>query len=165
MTLLFVAMLFLMIGIVLLRKSQASRQHLGLPNGEVFYQDHNGQPMKAVTLSSRVYGLRGKPDCLIRTQDGIVPVELKKSARPPAHGGVYPSHYGEHVPYGLVLYRDDATRKVIPTPENIAWLASNIQELRAARSLPELDRSHCQKGRCRGCGMKYNCNQSLDTES
>lgn len=77
MILLSIAMLALGIGIFLLRKSQRQRLQLGLPNGDVFYQDHLGQPMPAVVLRSRIYGVRGKPDCLIRTADGIVPVELK----------------------------------------------------------------------------------------
>jgi hypothetical protein len=88
MILLIAATLALLIGIVLLRRSQRRRQQLGLPNGDVFYQDHQGQPMLAVALRSRVYNVRGKPDCLIRTSDGIIPVELKKSARPPSRGGV-----------------------------------------------------------------------------
>ena len=111
-----VAALALLLGIVLLQRSQRRRKQLGLPNGDVFYQDHQGQPMTAVTLRSRVYNLRGKPDCLIRTAEGIIPVELKKSARPPSRGDVYPNHmiqvlayivlvrehYAENVPYGLL---------------------------------------------------------------
>ncbi len=176
MTLVLTALIALLIGILLLRRSQQRRQQLGLPNGDVFYQDHRGQPMPAVTLQSRIYGVRGKPDCLIRTADGIVPVELKKSARPPARGGVYPNHliqvlayivlvrehYGEDVPYGLVIYGDKTARKVIPTPENLAWFAEVVQQVRSARGMEQLDRSHHQRSRCRGCGLKPNCDQSLD---
>jgi CRISPR/Cas system-associated exonuclease Cas4 (RecB family) len=132
--------------------------------------------MLAVTLQSRVYGVRGKPDCLIRTAEGIVPVELKKSARPPARGGVYPNHliqvlayivlvrehYGEDVPYGLVIYGDETARKVVPTPENLAWFAEVVQQVRSARSMEQLNRSHQQRSRCHGCGLKPNCDQSLD---
>ena len=85
------AAMALVLGIVLLRRSHRRRQQFGLPNGDVFYQDHQVQPMPAVVLHSRVYNLRGKPDCLIRTAEGIIPVELKKSARPPSRGGVYPT--------------------------------------------------------------------------
>lgn len=155
MILLLAATLALLIGIVLLHSSQHWRQRLGLPNGEVFYQDHHGQPMAAVALRSRVYNVRGKPDCLIRTADGIIPVELKKSARPPSRGGVYPNHliqvlayivlvrehYGESVPYGLVVYGDEAARKVLPTPENLTWFAQVVDQVRLARGLQQLDRS------------------------
>jgi CRISPR/Cas system-associated exonuclease Cas4 (RecB family) len=172
------AALALVIGIVLLHRSQPRRQQLGLPNGDVFYQDHQGQPMPAVALRSRVYGVRGKPDCLIRTADGIIPVELKKSARPPSGGGVYPNHliqvlayivlvrenYPEEVPYGLVIYGDEAARKILPTLGNLAWFAEVVNEVRVARGLSQLDRNHNQRSRCRGCGLKYGCNQSLDRD-
>ncbi len=96
------------------KERQGRRQQLGLPNEDVFYQDHHGQPMPARVLHSRISGVRGKPDCLIRTPEGIIPVELKKSAHPPARGGAYPNHliqvlayivlvreqYGEQVPMG-----------------------------------------------------------------
>ena len=52
MILLTAAVLALLLGIVLLRRSQQRRRLLGLPNGDVFYQDHSGQPMAAVTLRS-----------------------------------------------------------------------------------------------------------------
>jgi len=149
MILLLAATLALLIGIVLLRRSQRRRQQLGLPNGDVFYRDHHGQPMAAVALRSRVYNVRGKPDCLIRTADGIIPVELKKSARPPSRGGVYPNHliqvlayivlvrehYDEPVPYGLVVYGDEAARKVLPTPENLTRFAQVVDQVRLARGL------------------------------
>lgn len=176
MNLLFIAVLALLLGTFLLRKSQRRRRQLGLPNGDVIYQDHRGQPMAARVLYSRVYGVRGKPDCLIRTSEGILPVELKKSARPPAGGGVYPNHmiqvlayivlvrenYGEEVPYGLVLYANEAARKVVPTAENLEWFQEVVGDLRNARGAQWLDRSHHQKGRCRGCGLKRSCDQSLD---
>jgi len=43
---------------------ETNERELGLPNGDVFYQDHDGQPMLALTLHSHVYSVRGKPDCL-----------------------------------------------------------------------------------------------------
>ncbi len=132
--------------------------------------------MPSAVLRSRVYNLRGKPDCLIRTAEGIIPVELKKSARPPSHGGIYPNHliqvlayivlvrehYNEPVPYGLVVYGDEAARKVLPTIENLAWFAEVVEQVHRARGLPDIGRSHHQRSRCRGCGLKHSCDQSLD---
>jgi hypothetical protein len=43
---------------------ETNERELGLPNGDdVFYQDHDGQPMPALTLHSNVYRVR-KPDSL-----------------------------------------------------------------------------------------------------
>ena len=175
MLLLLAAFAALVLGVLLLRTSQSRRQALGIPNGDVFYQDHRAQPMPANTLTSKDWGLRGKPDCLIRNSDGIIPVELKKSSRPPSRGGVYPNHliqvlayivlvrehFGEEVPYGLVLYGNEEGRRVYPTPENLAWLKSVVEQIQSARNAADVDRSHRQVNRCRGCGMRESCDQSL----
>ncbi len=172
---LFAALLALLVGVFLLRVSQRRKKSIGIPHGDVVYQDHDSQRVSPPTLVSERLGLRGKPDCLIRNQDGIIPVELKKSARPPARGGVYPNHliqvlayivlvrehYGERVPYGLVLYGDEEPRKVYATPENIAWLEAVIAEVKRAQGASTVNRSHQQYGRCRGCGMRQSCDQSL----
>ena len=100
-----------------------------------------------MALRSAKLGISGKPDCLIRTADGIVPVELKKSKRPPARGEVYPNHmiqnlaYGalvedqmrERVPYGLVVYAGEQVRRVEFTESNRKWLMQTISAVQAAR--------------------------------
>lgn len=175
MVLLLAALVALVIGVLLLSFSQRRKRALRIPDGDVVYQDHESQRVSAPTLVSERLGLRGKPDCLIRNPDGIIPVELKKSARPPARGGVYPNHliqvlayivlvrehYGEQVPYGLVLYGKEEARKVYPTPENMAWLESVLMQVRHARGASNVDRSHRQHNRCRGCGMRESCDQAL----
>ncbi len=175
MLLLLAALGALVVGVLLLRLSQSRKRALGIPDGDVVYQDHESQQVSARTLVSERLGLRGKPDCLIRNADGIIPVELKKAARPPARGGVYPNHliqvlayivlvrehYGEQVPYGLVLYGNEEARKVYPTPENIAWLESVLMQVKRARGASTVDRSHQQYSRCRGCGMRQSCGQAL----
>jgi hypothetical protein len=62
----------------LLFAARRSRKKTGIPSGEIFYQDLVGQPFQAKVLRSSHWGISGKPDCLIRTPDGVVPVELKK---------------------------------------------------------------------------------------
>lgn len=175
MPLLLAALGALLVGVLLLQVSQRRKRALGIPEGDVVYQDHESQRVSPPTLVSERLGLRGKPDCLIRNPEGIIPVELKKSARPPARGGVYPNHliqvlayivlvrehYREPVPYGLVLYGDEEPRKVYATPQNLEWLENVILEVRRARRATSVDRSHTQRSRCRGCGMRESCNQSL----
>ncbi len=165
----------LVAGVLLLRFSRRRKRALGIPDGDVVYQDYESQRVSAPTLVSERLGLRGKPDCLIRNADGVIPVELKKSARPPARGGVYPNHliqvlayivlvrehYGEQVPYGLVLYGSEEPRRVYPTPENMAWLESVVKQIKLASGASTVDRSHQQCSRCRGCGVRQSCDQSL----
>jgi CRISPR-associated exonuclease Cas4 len=175
MTLVLLALLLFLLGSLLLRGGSRGRRETGIPDGEILYQDHSGQQIAPRALVSERYGISGKPDCLIRTPDGIVPVELKTSARPPRDGGVHPNHllqvlayclfveehYGEPIPYGLVRYRGQPARKVFVTKQDRAWVLATIADVREARDGGEAVRSHRQPGRCRGCGMRDECNQSL----
>jgi CRISPR-associated exonuclease Cas4 len=146
-----------------------------MPSGEVFYQDLPGQPFVARDLRSVVLGISGKPDCLIRTIDGVVPVELKHSNRPPARGGVYPNHMiqnlaycvlveeqlREKVPYGLVIYGGQQVRRIELTDANREWLMCTVAALRAARLAKQAKRNHNQCRRCSGCGVRAHCDQAL----
>ena len=152
-----------------------SRKRTGIPAGEVFYQDLVGQPFAAQDLRSLKLGISGKPGCLIRTANGIVPVELKKSKRPPARGEVYPNHMiqnlsycalveeqiGEQVPYGLVIYGGQQVRRVEFTDSNRKWLMHTIAAVQAARLREQANRNHNQRGRCSGCGVLDKYDQAL----
>jgi CRISPR-associated exonuclease Cas4 len=175
MTVLLMAATAMVLAILLFWLSARSRRKTGIPAGEVFYQDLVGQPFPAVALRSAKLGISGKPDCLIRTADGIVPVELKKSKRPPARGEVYPNHmiqnlaYGalvedqmkERVPYGLVVYAGEQVRRVEFTESNRKWLMQTISAVQAARLQQEAKRNHNQRGRCSGCGVRDLCDHAL----
>jgi hypothetical protein len=51
----------------LLLLARRARAKTGIPAGEIFYQDLEGQPFEAKVLRSARWGISGKPDCLIRT--------------------------------------------------------------------------------------------------
>ena len=83
----------------------------------------------------------------LRTIEGIVPVELKPSNKPPARIGVYPNHVIQNlahcvrveeqlkakVPYGLVIYAGQQVRRMELTTANREWLIRIIAEVKAAR--------------------------------
>jgi CRISPR-associated exonuclease Cas4 len=175
MTVLLMAATAMVLAILLFWLSARSRRRTGIPAGEVFYQDLVGQPFAARDLRSQKLGISGKPDCLIRTADGIVPVELKKSNRPPSRGEVYPNHMiqnlaycalveeqlGERVPYGLVIYAGQQVRRVAFTDSSRKWLMETIAAVQAARLQKEAQRNHNQRGRCTGCGVRDKCDQAL----
>jgi CRISPR-associated exonuclease Cas4 len=160
---------------IVLARYPISRRKTGIPSGEPFYQDLTSQPFRATTLCSSQFGISGKPDCLIRTADGIVPVELKKAKRPLARGEVYPNHmiqtlaycalveehFKARVPYGLVVYAGQRVRRVEYTEPNRRWLIETIQPLRAVRAPDQVRRNHHRRTRCTGCGLRNRCNQSL----
>jgi CRISPR/Cas system-associated exonuclease Cas4 (RecB family) len=165
----------LVLALLLFLLAARSRRKTGIPAGEVFYQDLPGQPFSGEPLRSDALRISGKPDCLIRTADGTVPVELKKSSKPPARGEVYPNHMiqalaycalvedqlKERVPYALVIYAGHQVRRVDFTDARRQWLFSTIHELQLAQQRLTENRSHNHRGRCAGCGVRPDCDQAL----
>ena len=161
----------------------------GLPSGSLVYSDTGFAVGKLAparvnaegerqerALVSRKYGLTGRPDYLVRTREGIVPVEAK-STRRPANGRPYDSHLmqlaaycllvedalGARVPYGLVRYADGESR-VEYTPELRETLLEIISEIREARDAEEVHRSHDERQRCASCGYREACDESLTND-
>lgn len=157
-----------------------------LPEGRIIYSD-TGVPVgriAPVTLNERGerqekplvshrHGLTGRPDYLVRTEGGIVPVEAK-STRCPANGVPYASHLmqlasycllveetlGERVPFGVVRYRDRQLR-VDYTDELRESLLSLLAEMRGARRASDVHRSHEETARCAACSYREICDESL----
>lgn len=154
------------------RRKDATRV---MPEGTVLYDDVSEQRYTSNILTSERYGLRGKPDYILMTDDGVVPVEVKSTTRPPRLGRVHPSHkaqilaycaivgesLGERIPYGLVIYRDGIPRRVIPTAKNMAWMQQMANSLRAGRQAGQQHRDHRHEQRCLSCGVRENCTEAL----
>jgi CRISPR-associated exonuclease Cas4 len=158
----------------------------GLPSGRLIYSD-TGNPVATLgpliesergvkqerPLVSQVYGLTGRPDYLVRTSDGIVPVEAK-STKCPASGRPYDSHVMQlaaycllvestlaaEVSYGVIKYSD---REIIVdyTEELRDELITLLKEMRAAREAEDVHRSHQDIRRCSKCSMREVCTESL----
>jgi CRISPR-associated exonuclease Cas4 len=158
----------------------------GLPAGALLYSD-TGRPVGRVSpvqinaegvrqerpLVSRTLRLVGRPDYLIETADGVIPVEVKSSACP-AGGRPYDSHVAqlaaycllvedvlaERVPYGVVRYRDREVR-VEYTDELRESTLAMLEEMSDAADDAEVHRSHEDPRRCAGCSMRDVCTESL----
>lgn len=169
----------------LLAASRAGRRS-GLPSGQLIYSDTgfavghiapttlNEQGVKQERpLVSKRYGLTGRPDYLVRTSEGIIPVEAK-STRCPANGKPYDSHVmqlaaycllaedvlGADVPYGVVRYADEEIA-VDYTPELREDLIALLEEMNDARLEDDVHRSHEDARRCKGCSMRESCDEAL----
>jgi CRISPR-associated exonuclease Cas4 len=180
---------FLVLLLVALSAYFASRRagmQTGLPSGRLIYSD-TGNPVGSIgsviesergvkqekPLISRAYGLTGRPDYLVRTRNGIVPVEAK-STKCPANGRPYASHVmqlaaycllvedviGAEVPYGVIKYSD---REIIVnyTEELKDELITLLEEMREARAAEDVHRSHNDARRCFKCSMREACTESL----
>lgn len=147
------------------------RQRHGIPGGKVVYSDTGAGGVPTKALYSPRYDLTGKPDYLVETKDGLVPVEVKPGrddSEPHeshmlqvlAYCLLLEDAHGKPPPYGLLRYRTNSF-KIDYNTETRAYLLDVIEEMRAARGLPEVHRSHEQPGRCRGCAYAPVCEESL----
>ncbi|MCB0243325.1 MAG: hypothetical protein KDI12_07945, partial [Anaerolineae bacterium] len=81
--LLLLAGLLLYLALWLMRRASRNQQRSGLPEGKLVYADTGRWSEVAKPYFSQRYRLTGKPDYLVETDDGIVPVEVKRSPAPP----------------------------------------------------------------------------------
>ena len=110
-------LLIIAVGLVLLIVlTRRSARFGSLVSGSRIYQDSPARPGELLIASS--LPLCGKPDYLIQTADGIIPVEYKSRRRAPSVP--FPSHvfqlmaycllvaeqYGRRPPHGILKYQD-----------------------------------------------------------
>lgn len=165
------AILLLALALLLLWLAGRQRRGLGLPSGRVLYRDMGAGDTVRRPLYAADLDLAGKPDYLLRTERGLVPVEVKSGRTPgqPYESHVYQlaaycalveRHYGQRPVAGLVRY-PERSFEVAYTPELENQLLTLLEEMRADMAAAEVDRSHQQAGRCRACGYLERCDQGL----
>lgn len=171
------AILALLGGWLALRRANRARHATGLPSGRVVYADTGDWRPPDTAFFSATYGLTGKPDYLVETRNGLIPVEVKSSAAP---FQPYPSHVlqlaaycllveeitGQAPPYALIKYAD-ATFEIDYSPALRRELLATVDTMqrlrsRSGRQMPSgVPRSHDDPRRCGGCGYRQICDQSL----
>ncbi len=169
---LIVAVCLLLLAGLLWMWGQRTRQSTGLPEGRVVYSDTGGGTRPPKALFSEKLRLTGKPDYLVQHRGGYIPVEVK-SGRAPAEGA-WPGHifqlaaycalvaetYGRRPSHGLIRYADK-TLAVDYTPALEAELRELLAAMRADDGAANVARSHESVARCRGCGFREICEESL----
>ncbi len=115
--------------------------------------------------------LTGKPDYLVERDGVIIPVEVKTGRTPAAP---FDSHifqvaaycllvertYGKRPPYGIIHYpnRDFA---VDYTAQLESTLLDQLADIKRDEIRSNVPRSHEDPVRCRKCGFRKLCDQSL----
>jgi CRISPR-associated exonuclease Cas4 len=171
MTMLYIALIFLILAIALLWQGSRQRSQAGLPGGRVIYTDTRAWGKVEKPLFHNELGLTGKPDYLVEKDGRIIPVEVKSGRTPEAP---YDSHifqvaaycllvektFGKRPPYGIIHYpnRDFA---VDYTPRLESELMDQLAEMRRDEVRTSVQRSHEDPARCRKCGFRKVCDQSL----
>jgi CRISPR-associated exonuclease Cas4 len=156
--------------LVIVLRPRVTRQIVTPAAVDLLYSDTEERD-EGVLLSPR-YGLVGKPDALVRLPSGdVVPVE-RKSGRAPkrpyegdlAQATVYcilvEDLYGRTPPFMRLQYADRAFDEPF-TPARKQSVLQAVEQLRRARALPDVKRSHAVPAKCRGCGQRRNCDQAL----
>jgi CRISPR-associated exonuclease Cas4 len=143
---------------------------LDLPPGKVIYLDSDSLLRQESSLFDPLSGIRGRPDFLMQTAKGLVPVEIKSGKAPIAP---FPSHvfqlaaycrlvdsvYGKRPPYGVLKYRD-RNYSLEYSDKLEASLLDLVAEMRR-QGQREQQRSHNSSARCRACGYRELCDQRL----
>lgn len=182
----FALIILLLVALVSHAAARRAARQSGLPRGQLLYSDtgyavgrigaieKNEQGARQEKpLISRLYGLIGKPDYLVETDEGIVPIEIK-STKCPADGRAYASHImqlaaycllveeviKESVPYGIIRYADCEV-SLDYTPELRDELLVLLEEMQKARFADDVHRSHDDARRCKGCSMRESCDEAL----
>jgi CRISPR-associated exonuclease Cas4 len=170
-----VALALIALAIILLLRASSLRGTTGLPSGRVVFSDTGEERRDVRPLFSERYGLAGKPDYLVRTGEGLVPVEVKPErtdAEPReshllqvlAYCLLLEEMQGKKPPYGLLHYKHD-TFRVDYNRETRARLLSVLEEMRESLKREEVHRNHEQPARCRRCAYREVCDESLWAET
>lgn len=164
------------VGIVLLRWRRAQwPAHRAVERAVVVASDTGGGPA-AVMLRDARFGLRGKPDYVLRTVERgraqLVALELKptrKSGRVlesdavqvAAYTLLLKATYGEAAAsFGYLRYQSRTVRVEL-TPELRGRLEEIVQAIRRDRHAALVHRSHRIAARCAACAMRARCTERL----
>jgi len=162
------------LGILLLNERRYQRQRLiaerhralGLPKGQLVYEDADGQ---GEPLSSSAYPLVGKPDYIVQAPDGCpVPVELKLNvldATVPfsnhvvqvgAYCLILEDYFDQAPTHGILRYADrEFTIDYTPTlRKKVIKLLSEMERC-SEQQPPPLARQRVAK--CRACAFQPTC--------
>ena len=167
------ALILLLFGWFALNRANRLRRESGLPGGRLIYADtdlENWQPNDQ-PLYSETYRLIGKPDYLVETSKGIIPVEIKSGDAPKipyfghllqvaAYCLLVEETTGQTPPHGLLKYAD-ALYEVDFTQELRRELLETMADMRQARLAQNVSRSHEQPGKCAACGLRKQCDEAL----
>jgi len=169
---LLVAVVFLLAVLVWFRANWELARR-GFPEGRIVSQDAGPRHHLHRSLTSLRHGLVGKPDYLIETRHGFVPVEIKSRNSPragpsdsdlaqlTAYCVLVQDVVGSAPPQGIIEYADRCWR-IEYTRGRRRELLQVIGEIRESpQSSESIHRSHNQPARCRACGFRNVCDERI----
>lgn len=148
-------------------------QESSIPDGDLVYQDTKRIGVFE-PLVSHTHRLTGQPDYLIRTKEGLVPLEVKSRAygsRGPYSGEVaqvaaycrlVEDVFGEPVSQGVLQFVDREV-KVLFSQDRRTRILELLSEMRSLEDEDNVSRNHNQARRCQACGYRAHgiCGQAI----
>ena len=144
----------------------------GVPEGEVVYDDAGSWFKLPKPLFNRSLMLTGKPDYVIKGKNGkMIPVEYKSAQAPnrpyeshimqlAAYCALIEAHFGERPEFGIIRYADRSFN--IPYTATLeSDLLDILEDMRIDLESADVPRNHDAWQRCKGCGFKDACEDSL----
>lgn len=166
------AIFLIIIAIALFWQAGRRQKAAGLPGGRVISSDPRLWGPVEEPLYDPHHGLTGKPDYLVQQGDSLIPIEVKSSrvsAAPfdahifqlAAYCMLVESVYGKRPHHGILHY-SNRTFAIDYTPELESALLDILEEMRNRDRQKDVSRSHADPARCRGCGYRQTCDQTID---
>ena len=159
------------LGFLLLYISSRRRRSAGLPAGRIIYTDHKAWGTVETALYDPTFNLTGKPDYIIDTNNGPIPVEVKSGR---GKSVPYDSHiyqlaaycllidqvFDTRPEYGILHYsnQDIAIDYTADLEKNTIQI---IREIHSNSRKKSINRSHESTNRCQKCSFRSICDQSL----
>ena len=164
--------LLLIVAVALMVLALRLRRRTGLPWARVRQSDTANWRRAEQSLVSHRYRLTGKPDYVLETRAGLIPVEVKPSRQSTtpyesdlmqltAYCLLLEDSTDRAPPYGLLRYATQ-TFRVPYTPTSRAALIELLADMRNDRDSDDVARSHGEAPRCRACGFYAVCDDRLD---
>ncbi len=173
------SILFLFLAVLFFCWGWRERQRTGLPTGKVVTLDLHDRQRLQTPLFSKRYRLTGQPDYLIQRGKEWIPVEVKTvgEVHQPYESHIFQllaycllveEHYGYQHRDGYLHYRsrfardrEGITYQIEYTPERRKRLIDLLGQMHSLEQVADIDRSHQEVARCRGCGYASLCDQKL----
>jgi CRISPR-associated exonuclease Cas4 len=168
---LFIVILLVVMGIVFFVLAARQRRQAGIPSGRIIYADASQWGKVEKPLYDPDLRLTGKPDYLVKMGKQVIPVEVKSRRAPRAP---HDSHIYQLAAYCLLVLHEFSTRPthgilhyanktfaIDFTPDLEASINAVIHDMQGRTARSRVDRSHEDGRRCKNCGYRSVCDQSL----
>jgi CRISPR-associated exonuclease Cas4 len=143
----------------------------GIYKGKIEYTDKLDS--KSKILYSKKYGLRGKPDYIVKYKGKFIPVEIKTGKIPKgphfshiiqiaAYCLLIEQNYKIRPPYGIISYSKEQKHKITYDANLENLLTEKLDEMRECIKKDSAHRNHHRAGKCKFCSRRDSCPEKLD---